>query len=338
MQSTILDICIIIPVYNAENFLVECLDSIRKQTYPHWRCILVNDGSIDNSQKIIDEYCSIDSRFVCFVKENEKSASLARRYALERINTEWVLCVDADDAIAPDFIEILVERQLETNADIVICRRLRCKDGFRSGGVLWQLPLKNFDMQQILSGKDACLLTIGGWNIGSPELVRHEIVQLIIPGPYMNSDEYEQREKLLLAKTVAFADAQYFFRANIGTSDKVSVRMFDRTLVDIQLEEFVHKNFPDRKDKIKALFWQRLFNLIYLSADFELNKSSFTQDESKKIDAILYYSYNRIYKIKTIVAYPLHGISLLFGYKIFKTISTFYVKYKRSHGGTFYYQ
>ena len=133
----------------------------------------------------------------------------------------------------------------------------------------------------------------------------------------MNSDEYEQRERLLYVKKYAFADVVYYYRANVGTSDKVSVRMFDRTLVDIQLEEFVHKHFPDRKDKIKALVWQRYFNLIYLAADFKINESQFSVEEIDKIKNVLRYSYQQIDKLKTIYYYPIHALMLLLGFKIF---------------------
>ena len=65
------DITVIVPIYNAATFLRDSLDSIVKQTYKDWKCILVNDGSPDNSQSIIDEYCAKDTRFVSFCKKNE---------------------------------------------------------------------------------------------------------------------------------------------------------------------------------------------------------------------------------------------------------------------------
>ena len=139
-----LDITIIVPVYNAEEFLRECLDSICSQTYKQWKCVLVNDGSTDRSQTIIDEYCKNDGRFTCLIKKNEKSAALARRYALERNDSEWIMSVDADDAISPDLLEKCVARQIETNADCVTGYRIGCSDGL--SGENWRLPLKDFDM------------------------------------------------------------------------------------------------------------------------------------------------------------------------------------------------
>ena len=136
-----LDITIIVPVYNAEQYLCECLDSICAQTYTGWKCVIVNDGSTDGSQSIIDEYCEKDNRFRCFIKENEKSASLARWYALQRVDSEWVMSVDADDAIEPEFLEKIVQRQIETGADCVTGWRIGCADGLK--GENWRIPLKN---------------------------------------------------------------------------------------------------------------------------------------------------------------------------------------------------
>lgn len=333
-----LDICIIVPVYNAEDYLVDCLDSICSQTYKNWFCVLVNDGSTDGSQAILESYCTKDPRFSCLIKKNERSASLARRYALRQITSEWVFYLDADDAIEPQFLESLVKRQLATNADMVSGKLVRYSDGFKGGDIVWQLPLPNFDMNQVISGYEACLHTIGGWEIGGVAIVKRDILLRTQPGPYMNSDEYEQRERLLLIDKYAFADVEYYYRANIGTSDKVSVRMFDRTLVDMQLEEFVNKHFPEREDKIKALIWQRYFNLIYLSADYVINKRQFTNDEIKTIDSILKLSYSKINKLKTLYCYPLHALMSLLGYRCFLMMATKYVKYKRNHGGIFWYR
>lgn len=76
-------ISIIVPIYNVEKYLRECLDSILGQTYEHFECLLINDGSPDNSAEICGEYVSKDSRFKYFEKENGGVAS-ARNLGIER--------------------------------------------------------------------------------------------------------------------------------------------------------------------------------------------------------------------------------------------------------------
>ena len=69
---------IIVPVFNTEKYLRQCLDSVLAQTYPDYECIMVNDGSTDNSVEIAQEYCSIDNRFKLIQKDNG-GASAARK-------------------------------------------------------------------------------------------------------------------------------------------------------------------------------------------------------------------------------------------------------------------
>lgn len=330
-------ITIIIPVYNIEKYLSETLDSILAQTYTEWSCIIVNDGSTDNSQKIIDEYCERDSRFRSLVKENEKSADLARKYALKYVDTEFVIYIDGDDVIETCYVEKLIERQIETDADIVMARLIGCENDIK--GVSYMIPVVNFDMTQILRGKQVCIDNFGGWTSSlTGALFKKHLISNVNFGPYMNSDEFSQRQIEYNADKVAFCDVKYLYRNNIGTSLKISVRMFDRTLVDIQLEDFINKYFSDRIDKKKKLAWQRLFNLVYLTADYNINRIQFTEEEQCKIIKILKYSF-KLLNIKLLLRVaPLQTLMAMFNYDIFSYLSTLYVKYKRSHGGNFYYR
>ncbi len=331
-------VSIIVPVYNAQSYLRECLDSILKQTYTNWVCYLVNDGSTDESQSIIDAYINKDKRFVPLNKQNERSADLARKFAIDRIQTDWIMHVDSDDVIVPDFIEKMVQRQEETGADIVAARVIGCAHGIE--GEEYRFPNHSFDMEQVLIGKEACILNFGGWtwSANAGILYRNSLTRNVMYGGYMNSDEFSQRQLSYYADKVAFCDVKYLYRANEGTSDKVSVRIFDRTLVDMQLEQFLIDNFPERKDKIKALTWQRLFNLIYLVADYNLHNEEFTDEEKMHIEQILRTSYRALNRIKTIVYVPFHAWMTLLVYPLFSKMAICYVTYKRNHGGQYYYR
>ena len=106
--NQISEISIIIPVYNAEKHVRECLDSIIAQTFTGWECVLVNDGSKDNSGSICDEYAQRDHRFRVIHKKNG-GASSARNVGLNNINTPFFTCVDVDDRISPQFVSKLLE-------------------------------------------------------------------------------------------------------------------------------------------------------------------------------------------------------------------------------------
>jgi len=332
-----MNVTIIVPLYNAEKYLAETLDSIINQTFSDWVCLLVNDGSTDSTQYIIDAYCNKDRRFRGLHKDNEKSADLVRKFAMQYVETEWVMPIDGDDVIVPDYVERMWLRQKESMADIVMSRLVGCVHGIE--GVSYMMPNASFDMSRVLSGKQVCINNIGGWNASlNGALFKRSLIDGVLFGSYMNSDEYSQRMIEYNAQRVAFCDVRYLYRNNVGTSRNVSVRMFDRTLVDMQLEQFVYDQFPERDDKIKAIAWQRLFNLIYLTADYNIHREEFTAEERMKAKAILRQSYNAINRHTARLAAPFQSLLLMHSFALFNVLATFYVRYKRSHGGTFFYR
>lgn len=111
-------ISIIVPVYNTEQYLPQCIDSILAQTFTDFELILVNDGSTDNSSKICDEYAEKDSRIVVVHKENE-GANAARRDGVKVANGEWITFVDSDDTLTIDSLKILCTN-ITNNTDIII--------------------------------------------------------------------------------------------------------------------------------------------------------------------------------------------------------------------------
>lgn len=121
-------VSIIIPVYNVEQYLRECLDSVISQTYRNLEIIIVNDGSPDGSGSICEEYAAKDSRIKYFVKENG-GLSDARNYGLKHIGGEYFIFLDSDDAVSPRQIGLLVANALKYNATVSCGSMLRFHDG-----------------------------------------------------------------------------------------------------------------------------------------------------------------------------------------------------------------
>lgn len=113
-------ISIIIPVFNVESYLRKCLDSIVNQTYRNLEILIVDDGSSDKSGIICDEYKEKDERIRVFHTEN-RGLSVARNTGLDYALGQYIGFVDSDDWIEPDMYEVLMNRALETGADIVEC-------------------------------------------------------------------------------------------------------------------------------------------------------------------------------------------------------------------------
>lgn len=112
-------VSIIVPVYKAESYLSRCVDSILNQTFLDWECVLVDDGSPDNSGAICDRYAEQDSRIKVIHKDNG-GVSSARQTGLNVVNGDFVIHADSDDWLAPNMLEMLVEHQKEFGADLVI--------------------------------------------------------------------------------------------------------------------------------------------------------------------------------------------------------------------------
>ena len=121
-------VSIIVPVYNVQDYLRECIDSILVQTYTNIEVILVDDGSTDGSHAICKEYETKDERIVLITQENQGLAS-ARNSGLSYVKGTIVGFVDSDDRVAPCMIEKMVEELNKSKADIVFCGFERFEDG-----------------------------------------------------------------------------------------------------------------------------------------------------------------------------------------------------------------
>lgn len=112
-------ISIIIPVYNKEKYLNDCLTSVAIQDYKNIEVIIINDGSTDNSDKIIRKWISNDSRFRCLSQEN-RGVSYARNIGISNAKGKYIFLLDADDTLERGAISKLVNYAVKTEADIII--------------------------------------------------------------------------------------------------------------------------------------------------------------------------------------------------------------------------
>lgn len=115
-------ISIIVPIYNIEKYLPQCIESIIGQTYNDLDIILVDDGSTDASSIICDEYAKKDSRIRVIHKKNEGLVR-ARKTGIQAAYGEYIAYVDGDDWIEPDMMEKLLKKMIEQNVDLVMCGR-----------------------------------------------------------------------------------------------------------------------------------------------------------------------------------------------------------------------
>ena len=124
-EKTIM-VSVIVPIYNVEEYLEECLESIRNQTYTNIEVILVNDGSTDGSIEICERFCQQDNRFKLVTQENQGLSAARNRGVKESIG-EYIMFVDSDDVVKENIVEVLFF-YMNSDVDIVECQITRCKD------------------------------------------------------------------------------------------------------------------------------------------------------------------------------------------------------------------
>ena len=112
-------VSVIIPVYNAEKYLRECLDSVVNQTLKDIEIICVNDGSTDNSLKILEEYASNDNR-IKIINQDNQGAGIARNNGIKQAHGYYLYFLDSDDYIEIDALKKLYTKAQEYNTDIII--------------------------------------------------------------------------------------------------------------------------------------------------------------------------------------------------------------------------
>ena len=112
-------ISVVVPCYNQAQYLDECLQSVLDQTYTDWECIIVNDGSPDNTEEIAKNWVEKDTRFIYLSKENGGLSS-ARNAGIEIAKGEWILPLDADDKIGNQYLE-LAEKEFEKDYTVIYC-------------------------------------------------------------------------------------------------------------------------------------------------------------------------------------------------------------------------
>ena len=130
-------ISIIIPVYNAELYLRDCIDSILSQSFKHFELLLIDDGSKDNSGAICDEYALKDSRVMASHYKNQ-GVSVARNLGLKNAHGEWIMFVDADDYLLPHSIKSLYQAATDNHADFVYGNTIR-RDGIKDKHIISNL-------------------------------------------------------------------------------------------------------------------------------------------------------------------------------------------------------
>lgn len=145
-------ISVIVPVYKVEKYLEQCVESLRRQTYPDLQIVLVDDGSPDRCPQICDRYAAQDQR-ISVVHQTNKGLPAARNSGLKVAEGEWILFVDSDDALTDDACQILMDAVKDQNPDFVLFdmqRVIECSGRAKAAGTGERITLKQEDLFEIM--------------------------------------------------------------------------------------------------------------------------------------------------------------------------------------------
>ena len=239
-------ISIVVPIYNVENYLRICLDSIQNQTYQNFECLLINDGSPDNSADICIEYVAKDSRFRYFEKENGGLSS-ARNLGIERSGGTYITFVDSDDWLEHDALDRLYGALKKENADISI-GRYNSYDEARY--VYMTYVTDPDDSLEVIEGKAIMdregveEVRNGNWTVAVLKLFKRELLQnLPFPIGKIAEDTYWTWKVLLRASKIVYLNrCVYWYR--VGLTD---------TLSNIWSEKRMYDEIEAREEKLAIL-------------------------------------------------------------------------------------
>lgn len=124
-------VSIIIPIYNAENFIDRCLNSILNQSFKDYVVYMINDGSTDNTLNKLEYFSKNDSRFILINKENS-GVSTTRNFGLNLVKTKYTVFIDSDDTIEKDYLKLMINESEINDFDITICDYNIIKNGINT--------------------------------------------------------------------------------------------------------------------------------------------------------------------------------------------------------------
>ncbi len=238
-------ISVVIPVYNVERYLKDCLDSVLKQSFQNLEIILVDDGSTDNSCAICKAYAAKDPRIKLITQENG-GLSAARNTGIAAATGQYITFVDSDDAIALDMIQQLYDMMIQHGADLTACQKEFIDE---QGNVI---PSESYYPDRILTGsKDAMNaffqdngLDTTAW--GKLYKTTH-FSEIRYPVGKYHEDVYTTYQLVALSqKTVVTARRLYLYRqrANSIIHESFSPKHLDAVEGSLLRAEYVAKHFP----------------------------------------------------------------------------------------------
>ena len=285
------DISVVMPAYNAMSFIADAVNSVLKQSLFNLELIVVDDCSTDDTWNIISRIAEVDSRLkIIKLDDNSGSAKYPREVAVNMASADWICWVDADDIIPFDYLEKLLLRQQNTDADIVCSQMIAFQNNINN--VRYTLPdiSLNNNGDDILPGRSAVMKTIGSWSLNANGfLVRKSLwsgtsLFLNRDANWMDADDVSTREMILSANKVAFSDAVYYYRIHSeAITKKLSVKKFHTLITDECVVRMIDGEFGNKSPQARITRNQYLRRILSFMRHVVVNKGRLSCDDFSEI-------------------------------------------------------
>ena len=265
-------ISIIVPAYNAGQFLSECLESISRQSFTDFEVLVINDGSTDATGEIAKKFVGRDKRFRLIETAN-RGVSAARNTGMDASGSEYLSFVDADDMLHPLALEKMMEAIKENQASVCICNFERDKRHFLKSGIsTLDVTAEVYDYREAmrLALYQKRLLN-SPWGVVMKRSLVGDTLRFRIGSRYEDLDAfYRFYEKA--SKIVYIPGALYFYREHGGNFlSNWSADRLDVLDVTDRMADFFIKNYPDLKQAALDRRLSAHFNMLILMKKHHVN-------------------------------------------------------------------
>lgn len=297
-------ISVIVPVYNVDKYLKECIESIINQTYTNLEIILVDDGSIDDSGSICDEYEKKDNRVKVIHKKNE-GVSVARNIGLEIATGEWIGFIDSDDWIEVDYFTKMIKIALEKNVEIVVCGYNRIVNKRKES-------INNSSKTTIIDSREYLIKTLNpqtGYGFCHSKLYKRESIGDVVFDSNLVVGEdalFNEQIATNIKKCCMFGDCLYNYRLNSDSA----VKRYDPNYATKYLKSmeasknYLLKKYNGDNDVIQNYYNLVAFHVLLIAVNYCFNIQNNQKNKIKSLkeicewpefkDAIRKCNYNNI--------------------------------------------
>ena len=279
-------ISVIVPVYNVEEYLRECIDSIIEQTYSNLEIILIDDGSKDESGIICDEYEKKDSRIKVIHKENA-GVSSARNTGLQIATGDWVAFVDSDDWLEENYFEVLMKCAIDKKAEIVSCGYNRVtvnkKESINNSGNILIFDARNF-LIKLLNPQV-------GYGFTHMKIYKREIINDVVFDTELKVGEdclFNEQVVLNANRICVIEKNLYNYRVNPNSV----VRSFDKNYVNKYLKamnknkEYLKKHYENDTIIKQSYYNYVAFHVMLIAVNYCYNLENTEKNKRKLLKEI----------------------------------------------------